>query len=167
MTNKQRILQMVERWPEGISFEKAVYHMSVLQAIDQGLKDAEAGRTKDHDEVFDELERECEEEELAGLIELLRFMAKRPALFIGSDDPERAELWLSGFEAGVFTKPLSDEQRQIQEKIIRSRGWRVTATSSWRQMVERNLSTADIITELIEIKIEFLKETRRAALARA
>lgn len=63
MTNKQRILQMVERWPEDIPFEKALYHMSVLQAIDQGLKDIEAGRTRDHDEVFDELERRCDEEE--------------------------------------------------------------------------------------------------------
>ena len=56
MTNKQRILQMVKRWPDDISYEKAIYHMSVLQAIDEGLKDIEAGRTRDFDEVFDELE---------------------------------------------------------------------------------------------------------------
>ena len=63
LTNKQRILQMVERWPDDISYEKALYHLSVLQAIDEGLKDIEAGRTTDHDEVFDELERLCDEEE--------------------------------------------------------------------------------------------------------
>ena len=63
MTNKQRILQMVERWPEDISYDKALYHLSVLKAIDEGLKDIGAGRTTDHDEVFDELERLCDEEE--------------------------------------------------------------------------------------------------------
>jgi hypothetical protein len=63
MTNKQRILQMVERWPDDISYDKALYHLSVLQAIDEGLRDIEAGRTKDFDEVFDELERRCDEEE--------------------------------------------------------------------------------------------------------
>jgi hypothetical protein len=63
MTNKQRILQMVERWPDDISYDKALYHMYVLKKIDAGLKDIEAGRTRDHDEVFDELERRCDEEE--------------------------------------------------------------------------------------------------------
>jgi hypothetical protein len=63
MTNKQRILQMVERWPDDISFDQAVYHMSVLQAVDEGLKDIDAGRVWDFDEVFDELEQRCDEEE--------------------------------------------------------------------------------------------------------
>ena len=76
MTNKQRILQMVERWPDDISYEKALYHLSVLQAVDEGLKDIEAGRTRDFDEVFDELERRCEEEE--GQAENVRSSRKRP-----------------------------------------------------------------------------------------
>src|ERR1051326_3672665 len=63
MTNKQRILQMVERWPEDISFEEAIYHVYVLKKIDAGLKDLDAGRVRDHDEVFDALERRCDEEE--------------------------------------------------------------------------------------------------------
>ena len=63
MTNKQRILQMVERWPDDISYDKALYHLYVLKKIDAGLKDIEAGRTRDFDEVFDELERRCDEEE--------------------------------------------------------------------------------------------------------
>src|SRR5438309_7283032 len=63
MTNKERILRMVERWPDDISFEQALYHMHVLQKIDAGLKDAAAGRVVNHDELFDELERLCDEEE--------------------------------------------------------------------------------------------------------
>ncbi len=63
MTNKQRILQMVERWPENISYDQAVYHMWVLKKIDAGLKSLETGSTIDHDELFDELEQLCDEEE--------------------------------------------------------------------------------------------------------
>jgi hypothetical protein len=63
MTNKQRILQMVERWPEDISFDQALYHVYVLKKIDDGLKSIESEPTIDHDELFDELERLCDEEE--------------------------------------------------------------------------------------------------------
>jgi hypothetical protein len=63
MTNKQRILQMVERWPEDISYDQALYHVYVLKKIDAGLRSLETGPTIDHDELFDELERLCDEEE--------------------------------------------------------------------------------------------------------
>ena len=63
MTNKQRLLQMVQRWPDDISYDEALYHVYVLKKIDAGLKDVEAGRGVDHDELFDELERLCDEEE--------------------------------------------------------------------------------------------------------
>ena len=63
MTNKQRILQMVERWPEDISFDEALYHVYVLKKIDAGLKSLETGPAIDHDELFDELEQLCDEEE--------------------------------------------------------------------------------------------------------
>lgn len=63
LSNKQRILRMVERWDDDIPFEQALYHMSVMQAVMEGIKDVEEGRVYDHDEVFDELERLCDEEE--------------------------------------------------------------------------------------------------------
>jgi|ERR1043166_709085 hypothetical protein len=63
MTNKQRILQMVERWPDDISYDKALYHLYVLKKIDAGLKDIEAGRVYDDDELDELLERSCNEEE--------------------------------------------------------------------------------------------------------
>jgi hypothetical protein len=83
MTNKQCILQMVERWPDDISYDKALYHLSVLQAIDEGLKDIEAGRTTDHDEVFDELERRCDEEESQAA--LVGSVQKRPRTTAAKD----------------------------------------------------------------------------------
>jgi hypothetical protein len=88
MTNKHRILQMVERWPEDISFDKALYHMSVLRALDQGLKDIAAGRTTDHDEVFDELERRCAEEE--GQAALVGSSQKRPGSAAKGADSNRS-----------------------------------------------------------------------------
>jgi predicted transcriptional regulator len=56
MTNKQRILQMVQRWPDDISFDEALYHLHVLKKIHAGVKDAAAGRVVNHDELFDRLE---------------------------------------------------------------------------------------------------------------
>jgi hypothetical protein len=58
MTNKQLILQMVERWPEDIPLERALYHMGVLQAIVQGLQQADQGLLIDDDEVWAKLEAE-------------------------------------------------------------------------------------------------------------
>jgi hypothetical protein len=63
MTNKQRILQMVERWRDDISFDEALYHVYALKKIDDGLRSLETAPTIDHDELFDELERLCDEEE--------------------------------------------------------------------------------------------------------
>ena len=63
LTNKQRILRMVERWDDDIPFEQALYHMHVMKEVMEGIKDIEEGRFVDHDELFDELERLCDEEE--------------------------------------------------------------------------------------------------------
>jgi hypothetical protein len=80
MTNKKRILQMVQRWPEDISFDEALYHVYVLKKIDAGLKSLESGPSKDHDEFFDELERLCDEEEAqAKLVAVGPGRSKTPA----------------------------------------------------------------------------------------
>jgi hypothetical protein len=63
LTNKQRILKMVERWDDNIPFERALYHMYALKKIMDGIKSAEEEELIDHDELFDELERRCDEEE--------------------------------------------------------------------------------------------------------
>ena len=63
LTNKQRILRMVERWADDIPIEQALYHMYAMKEIMEGIKSAEEGECRDHDEVFDELERRCDEEE--------------------------------------------------------------------------------------------------------
>jgi hypothetical protein len=63
LTNKQRILRMVERWDDDIPLEQALYHMHVMKEVMESIKEVEAGEVLDFDEVFDELERACDEEE--------------------------------------------------------------------------------------------------------
>lgn len=60
MTNKQRILRMIEKWPDDISFAKALYHMHVLKSIEEGLQDVREGNVIDHDELFNRLLNENE-----------------------------------------------------------------------------------------------------------
>ncbi len=69
LTNKQRILRMVERWDDDIPFEQALYQMFAMKKIIDGIKSAEEEDLIDHDELFDELERLCDEEEAqAGMV---------------------------------------------------------------------------------------------------
>jgi hypothetical protein len=63
LTNKQRIMRMVERWDDDIPFEQALYHMFALKKIMDGVKSAEEEELIDHDELFDELDRRCDEDE--------------------------------------------------------------------------------------------------------
>ena len=63
LTNKQRILRMVERWDDDIPFEQALYHLHVMKEVLASIQEVEEGNLLDFDEAFDELERECDEEE--------------------------------------------------------------------------------------------------------
>src|SRR5260370_14529234 len=77
LTNKQRILRMIERWDDDISFDQALYHMYVMKEVMEGIRSAEEGDTIDHDELFDELEQLCDKEEnQARLVEKSRKESK-------------------------------------------------------------------------------------------
>jgi hypothetical protein len=60
MTRKQKILRMIERLPEDVSYERVAYDLSILQDIEIGLEQAARGEGIDHDELFDRLEAELE-----------------------------------------------------------------------------------------------------------
>ena len=62
LTNKQRILQMVQRWDDDFR-SQTLCIICDDEGRMQGSREAEAGLGRDHDEVFDELERQCDEEE--------------------------------------------------------------------------------------------------------
>lgn len=98
-------------------------------------------------------------EQTAQLVDYLQLFATRPPLFIGNDDPERAELWLSGFAAAIEIQDgLTKRHHDLREEIWKCRGWEVRSTSTWRQMVERKMTPTDIIAEMVAIEIDLLKK---------
>ena len=54
---KQAVLEMVERLPDDASLEDIQYHLFVLQKVERGLDDAEAGRVIPQDEVEKRLQK--------------------------------------------------------------------------------------------------------------
>jgi hypothetical protein len=61
VTTKQQILSAFESLPDNCSIAEAIDHLYLLQKIQKGLQDANDGKLMDHDEFFDELERDDEE----------------------------------------------------------------------------------------------------------
>src|SRR5581483_8416803 len=49
MTRKQKILQMIERLPDDVTYERVIYHLEVMEKIDRGLEQAERGEGIDHE----------------------------------------------------------------------------------------------------------------------
>ena len=48
---KQEALRLVEKLPEDASWDDLIYEIYVRQAIESGLKDSDAGKTVDVEEV--------------------------------------------------------------------------------------------------------------------
>ena len=57
MKTKERVKQLLDQLPDDCSLDDVLYHLYVIQAIDRGIVDAEAGRTIPHEEVAEELRR--------------------------------------------------------------------------------------------------------------
>ena len=57
MTAKETVRALLDRLPDDCSLDDVLYHLYVVQAVGEGLSDAEAGRVKPHDEVAAELRR--------------------------------------------------------------------------------------------------------------
>ena len=54
---KQRVRDLLERLPDDCSLDDVVYYLYVMQKVEAGLADAEAGRLIPHDVVAAELRR--------------------------------------------------------------------------------------------------------------
>jgi predicted transcriptional regulator len=54
---KQAVLEMIHRLPEDASLEDIQYHLFVLQKVERGLNDVEAGRVVSQDEVEKRLQK--------------------------------------------------------------------------------------------------------------
>jgi predicted transcriptional regulator len=51
MTAKEAAKDVLDRLPDKATWEDILYELHVRQKIDAGLKDAEEGRTLEHDQV--------------------------------------------------------------------------------------------------------------------
>jgi predicted transcriptional regulator len=51
---KEAVLELAQQLPDECTWDEVMYRIFVRQKIDAGLKDADAGRTIPHDEVFEE-----------------------------------------------------------------------------------------------------------------
>jgi hypothetical protein len=127
--------------------------------IDLGIRDEEQGKLLPFDPlaILNRRAQNMTREQHKLLVERLQHIAKRPSMYFGKLDPERAALWLSGFATAIDIQGgLTDERRQLRQEILEARGWKVNATSSWQQMVGRSMTPAEVIAELIAIEIEVL-----------
>jgi predicted transcriptional regulator len=52
---KQAALKLVEGLRDDVSYDEIMHELYVLKKIERGLDDVDAGRTKTHDEVREEL----------------------------------------------------------------------------------------------------------------
>lgn len=57
MTTKERVQELLDRLPDDCSLDDVLYHLYVVQKIERGLADADAGRTVPHEEVAETLRR--------------------------------------------------------------------------------------------------------------
>jgi len=56
-TAKQEVLKMLDKIPDGASFEDIQYHIYVCQKIERGLKDIEDGRVLSQEEIEQRMSR--------------------------------------------------------------------------------------------------------------
>jgi hypothetical protein len=57
MEAKDTVRELLDRLPDDCSLEDILYHLYVVQSVNRGLADAEAGRTVSHEEVRERLRR--------------------------------------------------------------------------------------------------------------
>jgi len=57
MPVKETVKALLDRLPDDCSLDDVLYHLYVIQAVEQGRADAEAGRTLSQEEVAETLRR--------------------------------------------------------------------------------------------------------------
>ncbi|HXG12641.1 MAG TPA: hypothetical protein VNK04_22985 [Gemmataceae bacterium] len=55
MTVKEKVLRMVERLPDDVTYDRVLYHVEFMQEIEKRLEEAERGEGIPHEQVFAEL----------------------------------------------------------------------------------------------------------------
>lgn len=57
MKTKETVRELLDKLPDDCTLEDVLYHLYVVQAVERGLDDADAGRTLSHEEVVEEMRR--------------------------------------------------------------------------------------------------------------
>ena len=57
MAAKDTVLSVLDRLPDDCTLDEVVYHLYVVQKLEQGLADADADRVIPHEQVEQELSR--------------------------------------------------------------------------------------------------------------
>jgi predicted transcriptional regulator len=57
METKATVRALLERLPDDCTIEDVLYHLYVLDKIERGLAEADAGRTIPHEQVAEEMRR--------------------------------------------------------------------------------------------------------------
>ncbi|MDB5385810.1 MAG: hypothetical protein JWM11_1456 [Planctomycetaceae bacterium] len=91
------------------------------------------------------------------LVACLESFRERPAMYLGKIDVECADQWLSGFELAVNVL-LGRDDLNVRQRALTSRGWSWSARRPSAEMVERGLSPAAVIDELLLIECEVLRQ---------
>jgi len=54
---KDTVRDLLDKLPDDCTLEDVLYHLYVVQAVEQGLADVEAGRTIPHEQVSEQMRR--------------------------------------------------------------------------------------------------------------
>ena len=57
MQAKQTVRELLDRLPDDCSLDEVLYHIYVVQAVQKGIADADAGRVLPHEEVAEALRK--------------------------------------------------------------------------------------------------------------
>jgi hypothetical protein len=64
MTRKERILNFVQKLPDDVSYDRVLYHVGVMKAIEAALIESERGEGIEHEELFRRLLKENEKNQI-------------------------------------------------------------------------------------------------------
>ena len=86
------------------------------------------------------------------IVEILESFRDRKPMYVGGIvDVRSIELFLSGFETGLFACGVP---HGIDLEVTTERGWEINALGPVRQMRDRGFTDDEIIDEIFAIKIE-------------
>jgi hypothetical protein len=94
-------------------------------------------------------------EQIDALIERLENARLRPEMYFGDVDVDAVIHFLNGVR--VTTGALIGEDIQIRQSVLADRGWQLSGLHPSREMLERGLSPAKTIDELLVIEIEIIQ----------